>query len=275
MKGKEYPISWATALRLRLRSRHQLFDTARPGVPVVVSLTSIPSRLKRLHLPVRSLLTQSVRPERIVLWLPHHLSSRIPAALQGLARPPFEIRFTDLDCPHLKLVRSLDAFPDHVVVTCDDDLMYDAAWLERLYETHLQFPRRIIAHECCLIGYDPQGRLLPYTQWPLVTEPGRCARALLPLGYAGVLYPPRLFSPETTDAALFLRLAPKADDLWFKAMALRAGAQAMRSLRPCRKPCPLAGTQAVSLATCNVRGDANRPQWQALCDHFSLNLAEP
>jgi hypothetical protein len=272
MKLKEYPIFCAKALRLRLLSHRRLFDTARPTAPLVVSLTSILSRLSHLHLPLRSLLAQTLRPERIVLWLPHALASRIPSSLQRLVHPPFEIRFTDLDCPHLKLVGPLGAFPDRVVVTSDDDLLYEPTWLERLFHTHRQFPDRIIAHECRLIGYDSHGSLLPYTQWPTVAQPGHCAPALLPLGFAGVLYPPHALPPETTDADLFLRLAPTADDLWFKAMALRRGTLTMRALHPGPKPCPLAGTQSSALARQNVRQDANRRQWQALCDHFGFNL---
>ena len=70
MKTKEIPRSLWREWRLRRAAVGRLGRGARRlSDPVLVSFTSIPSRLGVVHLTVRSLLDQTVRPDGIVLWL--------------------------------------------------------------------------------------------------------------------------------------------------------------------------------------------------------------
>jgi hypothetical protein len=272
VKLKEYLPSFLESLRVRRLQRDELVRAATDPLPVVVSMTSIPARLGILHLTVRSLLDQTRKPERIVLWLHRDLRGTLPESLSGLEGPVFEIRYVDLECPHRKLIHSLTAFPDHAVVTCDDDMIYDPTWLERLYADHVRFPNSIIAHECRRIARASDGELLPYRRWPTVRVRGVDGKALVPTGYAGVLYPPGALPPEALDVELFMRLAPTADDLWFKAMSLLNGTGVRRSSAPSPKPRLIIGSQRVSLMRTNVREDSNRQQWQAICDHFGRRI---
>ena len=272
MKLKEYWPSWREARRL---TRLPLADLHAPrdnALPVIVSLTSIPSRLHVLHITVRSLLSQTQTPTKILLWLHHSLAQSLPIALSELQNEVFEIRYVDLTCSHRKLIHTLAAFPEHTVVTCDDDLMYAPDWLAQLYAQHLQHPEAIVANECRQITRDEQGDLLPYKQWPRLVHGANSNRPLLPIGYAGVLYPPRALDERVGDVDLFMRLAPKADDLWFRAMAHLKGTPVRHSNRPYPKAQPIIGSQKVSLLKTNVRQDGNRLQWQALCDYFQLDL---
>lgn len=272
MKLKEYWPSFRTAWRLARQSPEALVHAPGESLPVVVSLTSIPERLPRLHLTVRSLLDQRKGPERIVLWLNERYRMQVPDALRTLEGEVFEIRFAGLDCPHRKLIFTLEAFPDQVLVTCDDDVMYAADWLERLYAGHRDFPDAIVAHECRLIRRDRDGALLPYRSWITVDEPGVSLPEMMAVGYGGVLYPPGSLHPDVLNVDMFMKLAPRADDLWFKAMAWRQGTAIRRSLDPRPKPTPVIGTQSVSLRHHNVREDGNREQWQALVEHFGIDL---
>ena len=38
-------------------------------IPVIVSLTTIESRLKKVHITLRSVMNQSKKPEKIILWI--------------------------------------------------------------------------------------------------------------------------------------------------------------------------------------------------------------
>ena len=273
MKLKEYPLSAATAWRLRRLDAHALVAPKVTSAPVIVSLTSIPSRLNSIHLTIRSLLSQTVKPEKIVLWLNDGLRGAIPRSLDELTGKVFEIRYSGLTCSHRKLVHSLQAFPSRTIVTCDDDVMYVSTWLEKLLADHHRYPDAIIAHECRMITRDPAtGELKSYKEWPTVTEAGVSSARLLPIGYGGVLYPPGALAADTCNADLFLRLAPRADDLWFKAMSYLQGTPVRRCSATERKPIPIIGSQAVSLLKTNVREDGNRLQWQAICAHYGLDL---
>jgi hypothetical protein len=235
---------------------------------VVVSLTSIPSRLAYVDLPVRSVLDQSRPPELTVLWLHRSLASSIPHRLAELVGPRFAIRYVDGTSSHRKLVHSLEAFPDRVIVTCDDDVMYDRAWLAMLWADHELHPRDVIAHEGRAVAYTADGATKPYAEWRWEARAGVSYPAFVPVGYGGALYPPHSLSPEVTDAALYLTLSPTADDLWFKMMSLHAGTTSRRTTDPVAKPTPVIGAKGSALAQTNIVHDKNRVQWDALCTRF-------
>ncbi len=275
MKPKEYFQYVKRATQLRRLSQDALNHRQRPEVPVVVSLTSIPSRLKQIHLTLRSLMAQSVRPVTIVLWLNEDLKDQLPESLTHLTGDLLDIRYSPLSCSHRKLIHSLDAFPEHCIVTCDDDVMYPGNWLERLWQEHERYPDQIIANRCNLITYDSDDNTLPYREWIKQVPPGTSHPALMPAGYGGVLYPPHSLRPEATNADLFLKLAPKADDLWFKAMSYLNGTLCRRASQVSEKPVPVRGTQRTTLAKTNIREDYNRQQWDALRRHFQFTTPQP
>ena len=72
MKLKEYPKSFFRARQLKSQSLESLkysVNEVEGSIPVIVSLTSIPQRLKYIHLTIRSSLCQDYAAQKIVLWL--------------------------------------------------------------------------------------------------------------------------------------------------------------------------------------------------------------
>ena len=123
-------------MRLNCTSDDQLGKNASPAiVDVIISLTSIPSRLSTLHLTIKSLLNQGVSFEKIILWLHEDLKNNLPPALEKLQGKRFEIRYSTTTEPHRKLIETLKLYPDRIIVTCDDDVMYPDDWLFRLLES--------------------------------------------------------------------------------------------------------------------------------------------
>lgn len=270
MKVPDIPRSLARALQLRLSDPGKL-GAGSPAleIPVVVSFTSIPSRMRVVHTTIRGLLDQSVRPERIVLWLEPHLQGRVPPSVERLVGDRFEVRFRPGRSSHMKLLPALVDFPDHVVVTCDDDHIYPRDWLERLLAEHRRHPGEVVAHECRRILYDARGEPLRYRKWR-AEKRGVSHRDTLALGYGGVVYPPGALHPDAADESLFMRLAPKADDLWFKAMEDLQGTPVRRSADPPPKPLPVLFSQRVTLGSTNIWEDGNRDQWIRICEHYDL-----
>lgn len=270
MKLKELPKSVYHTLRLAWKPVAAFQLKEKEEVPVVVSLTSIPSRMKRLHVVIRSLLDQSVRPEKIVLWLNESQKGNIPAKLHQLEGDLFEIRFTPLTCSHKKLIHTIPLYTDTPIVTCDDDFIYHPKWLESLYQEHLERPNTVLANHVRTITYDSNGALLSYKEWAYHPATDATSTMLLAIGGKGVLYPPNALDERYDKVDLFLDLAPKADDLWFKAMELLKGTPVRLSGRPVSEPIPIARTQKVSLKKENIGGDKNKKQWLALEQYFSL-----
>lgn len=211
---------------------------------VTVSLTSTSRRIRHVAAVVRSLLEQDAPAARVVLWLSREpfLMDRgvapadLPADLRGLEGSRFEIRWTANIGPYRKLVPALQAYGG-TIVTADDDTLYPRDWLRGLLAMQAQTPGAVCCYRARRMLADCRGGFAPYWRWPRLHS--QTPRAdCLPIGKDGVLYPPGALHPDVTDARRFLALAPTADDIWFKAMALRAGTPARSA--PERAAFPLA-----------------------------------
>ncbi len=271
MKVKEIPVSLFNQARLIGQSQKKL-EVGKETIPVVVSLASIPSRLDIVHITIRSILDQTVLPEKIILWLHQDLKERIPQKLSKLTGVRFSIQFTSYSSSHRKLVEPLQMHPNKVIITCDDDMMYRKNWLSNLYKAHLEATDCIIGNQTRCISYNEKNELLPYKNWSTRTDSCPNPKAVLPIGAGGTLYPPNLLDDRVLNQELFLKLAPKADDLWFKAMSLLKGTLSVKSTYPTKEPIPIWGSQKVSLKKSNIEGDKNRTQWLALTDYFKLKF---
>lgn len=271
MKVKEIPVSLFHQAKLSWQSQRKLIANKKQ-VPVIVSLASIPSRLNIVHLTIRSILNQDVLPEKIVLWLHEDLKDSIPKSLNVLVGDLFSIKYADYFSSHRKLVEPLKLYPNKIIVTCDDDMMYRKNWLSKLYQAHENHPDHIVANQTRCITYGSDGELLSYKAWK-PNESG-CQNPLLtlPIGAGGTLYPPDSMDKTVFNQELFLQLTPKADDLWFKAMGLLKGTKSIQAQNSGKEPIPIWGSQKVSLKKGNIGMDKNRTQWQALTDHFQLKF---
>ncbi|TVR83052.1 MAG: glycosyl transferase [Saprospirales bacterium] len=269
MKLKEIIPSLVFSAELRLKKARNIRENNQhKEIPVIVSLTSIPSRISKIHLTIRSLLIQSTPPKKIVLWLNEDLRNSLPKSIKCLESPYFEICFSPLNCSHRKLIHSIKKNPTAPVVTADDDCLYHRTWLENLYESHCKYPGEIIANMVREINYGNSGSPEPYKSWREVVIPEKTHPNYVQVGYAGVLYPINSLDQRVTDQNLFLILAPQADDLWFKMMAKLNGTNVRTSIKPAIKPLTIIGSQSIALNKVNVKKDRNRLQWEQLKKYF-------
>ncbi|MEX0594067.1 MAG: tetratricopeptide repeat protein [Balneolaceae bacterium] len=184
--------------------------------PLIVSLTSYPKRFGTLHHTISSLLNQSVRPDRVILWVAEEDRSSVPSKVLQLIRDGLEIRTCQDLGPYKKLIPSLLEFSDAILVTADDDIYYWPTWLQELTECAVKFPDCVIAHRAHRIATTLEGEWLPYGMWDWgFHRPGIPSRDLFSTGGAGVLYRPGCFHEDVTEERLFQKLCPRADDLWF------------------------------------------------------------
>ena len=268
---KELPISIFYSIKLRAIPRIRFLNATKKRLPVIVSLTSIPSRLKSLHLVIRSLLYQETLPKKIILWLNIDLKEKIPANLKKLESEIFEIQYSNLHCSHRKLIHSLEKYPKDIIITCDDDLMYRKNWLELLYLEHQKKPNAIIGNRTVHINHDAAKNPLPFKKWKFPEEKPINPMSIVPIGAWGILYPPNSLSNTVMNQELFLKLAPKADDLWFKAMAIIKDTISIQAEKYPKNPIPIGGTQKIALKNENLGKDKNTIQWNSLNTYFQLN----
>lgn len=232
-----------------------------PG-PLVVSLTSYPARFGSLHLVLRSLLTQTVRPDRVILWLDEGDQARLTPDIAAL---DIETRICPNWRSYKKIVPTLTEAPDAFIVTADDDVYYDPDWLAGLVAHAGAGVVAHRAHRITLRGGQPTG----YGDWQRNIAAPDAGPLIFPTGVGGVLYAPGVFHPDVTDAALFTELAPSADDVWLYWMHRLAGSNPAKiggSFRITEWP----GTQAQNLRGGNLTGDGNDRAVAALLDRYGF-----
>lgn len=272
MKLTEIPNSLYNSIKLAYKPINSFNESTKERIPVIVSLTTIPSRIKTLHITIRSLLNQEVLPEKIVLWLNNSYEDKIPTKLKKLLGNTFEIRFSPYTFSHRKLIHSLVDFPNKIIITCDDDLIYHPHSLKLLYQEHIKNPNVVVGNRCRRISYDSSNNILPYLKWPFVKESSKEEKLLMPVGAFLVLYPPNILDKKFNNIKLINKLAPKADDLWFKAMALLNNSISVQAQNTPPLPIPIIATQKHSLKKTNARLDHNRMQWKQITDYFDLKF---
>ncbi len=266
------PYLYQSSLLYRFPLSKIKSKNVKTEIPVIVSLTTIPSRIKHVHLSVRSMLLQKSTPKKIVLWLHEDLKSLVTKDLKMLEGDIFEICYAKIDCPHLKLIESLKKFPNLPIITIDDDQIYSPNLLQILYQSHLKKPNHIISSISRLIKFDEDDNPLTYEEWPYIEELNYEARFLLPLGVFGVLYPPISLNKEVSNMELITELSPKADDLWFKALSMVKGISVSIVGQVIKKPTMILGSQKVTLKKFNITQDNNRLQWKKLMDYFNFAI---
>ena len=270
MKSREVPYSMFYESKFRLMNAEKLKSKTGNELPVIVSLTTIPFRLNRVFVTVRSILNQSQKPAKIILWLHESLQNKVPKSLKKLEGDIFSVQFTPLNSSHVKLIPTIAKHADQVIVTCDDDLMYDENWLKGLYDQHLKNPSAVIAHKVRQIQFDENHKPLTYSKWKLNDK--NKPETFLALGSSGVLYPANCFINQVLDDELYMKLAPKADDLWLKAMTLLSGRQIVTTDFEPENTYPRMATQKVSLKKQNIGQNKNDQQWAALVNYFKLEI---
>lgn len=189
---------------------------------IIISLTSFPARIRDVWMVIETLKSQSIIPEKIILWLSkEQFPNRdcIPQSLWNCEDELFEIRVVDGDIrSHKKYYYAMQEFPNKTIVTCDDDIYYHPDMLRTLVETALLFPHCIVANITMQMQFDHTGNLLPYEKWEEMVKP-LSSQNMVQIGAGGVLYPPQTLHQYVLRMELFTKLAPLADDLWLNMMA--------------------------------------------------------
>lgn len=194
------------------------------GHEVVVSLTTYGRRLYDVAPTIESIMQGSLKPNRIVLWLGEDLrGTTLPVTLKKQQKRGLEICYCEDIRSYKKLVPTLGKCPEAVIITIDDDAIYWYDTVERLVNEHCRFPDSIIANRVHRVKLGKNGRPLGYMDWDLKANPGEDSALNFFTGVGGVLYPPHCLDPEVMNSDVFLDICKHADDIWFYAMALKAG----------------------------------------------------
>lgn len=182
---------------------------------LIISLTSYPKRFKTLPLVLDSILNQSIRSDKIILWIEKKDKNKIPSQILNFKGIQLEICENDL-FSYKKIIPALRKYKNCNIITFDDDVIYAQNSVEKLVKLSKKYPNDIIAnciHKIRLINYFP----IRYRLWDRNYK--KQTKYAFFTGGAGVLFPPNCFYKDISKKNYFMKITPTADDIWLNWMA--------------------------------------------------------
>ena len=258
--------------------------------PVLVSLTSFPARLPYLHHTLYSILTQDYKDFHIALFLNSSevRPDELPRIVKIFARLGLlSIHFVEENLrAYKKLFYALQAYPEHIIITIDDDQIYDPKLLSLLLESYKKFPHAIHTHLVYDGAYMADILELDSAAYCAIIKESSPHLALASVGVSGVLYPPSPFSQEFFNTQAILSLCPYSDDLWFFVMSVLNDVPKVLVKNALEHPkeSSIAQDESPNLWEINCEQNRNYDQLRALLEAYpqarakileSLGLAEP
>lgn len=243
---------------------------------IIVSLTTFPARIDTASYAIKSLFNQTMKPDKIILWLAKEQFSdfRFPDILQTLCDRGMEIRFCEDLKAHKKYYYALkNQTRNELVITYDDDIIYPEDSIEQLYQKHLLFPDCIICNRAQLSS-EEKGRLTPYSTWKVNSSVGvdNPSMKLFPSTGGGTLYPYGSVNEETFNIEIMKEIAFSADDLWMRFMSALNGTSIIKTKKNHRTFTTIEKLQTESLQTLNCLGGENDRTIERLSNRYPLAL---
>ncbi len=236
---------------------------------IIVSLTSYPARITTVERTIVSLLNQTFLPDKILLWLAkdQFASKDIPEKLKILEEKneKFSIKYCNSDLkPHKKYFYVMQEEKEAIVITVDDDVIYDETLVHDLLMSYLNYPKMVSCMRGHTIKMYDEKTFAPYEKWQkekhIVNKP---TTLIIPTGVGGVLYPPNSIPKISFNEDLIYKLCLTTDDLWLKWMQLKNDTECVLLRDNCLLNY-IDGTQDTGLWVTNVNKQNNDIVWEKI-----------
>lgn len=198
---------------------------------IIVSLTSFPLRIGVVWMVVESLMRQTMKPHRIILWLSKEQFSSLdvlPKKLIEQCGRGLEIRIEDGDIrSHKKYAYAFKEFPNDYVILIDDDILYPENFISELL-IDMDKNDRVNCSYGAIMKYNIMNELLPYEEWPIFIEKNIDIKSFFFGTGGGTAFIPSMLHKDTCNMELAYKLCPLADDVWLNAMCRLSGIKCVK-----------------------------------------------
>lgn len=239
---------------------------------LIVSLTSYPARISKLWMVIKTLLNQKLVDNfKVILWLsenqfPKGLDS-LPKSLTNLIEKGLDIRFVSDDLKsHKKYYYAFKEYPNNIVVTVDDDVLYSPILLRTLLDAHDKYSDCVICNRGIKINKEKS-----YRNWDKVDNFMIPVSNIMPTGIGGVLYPPHCYNNNIFDIEAIKSTCINGDDLWLNFMCRLNGTKVVHTGARFGFITVLS-SQETALCIENVNHDKNDIQIDAITKWANNNL---
>lgn len=225
--------------------------------PLIVSLTSYPPRFATAHLTIKTLLSQSIKPDKVILWIYETDLAQLPTCIKQLQGMRFEVRTVSRDLrSYKKIVPTVIAFSESYIVTADDDIYYNHDWLAELIKHHDPSKKCLVGHRGHKITYNNLGSINNYVDWRWCIGGKQEGCDVFLTSGGGILFPPHSLPPLFLDENTFMKHCSTADDIWIHITA-RMNGYTFKKIPSHFREFSWGGSQSVSLNEINVGGSIN------------------
>ncbi len=239
---------------------------------IVVSLTSYGERLSIVHIAIRSILCQTIKPDKVVLYISEEDSKKQIEKEKELIKAGVIIKRHVKDLkPHKKYFYAMQEYSDSLIITIDDDCIYDDQTIENLYSYHLKFSEAVVCRRARRIGV-LDGEIDTYTNWENYVINDIPESAVCPIGVGGILYPVGNYREYFLDEDGIRKTALYQDDLWLKVVEMIHGIKSISI--DTAKTVSIDGSQKNALFEMNGKNQKNDICIQKLQKYFHINICD-
>lgn len=272
LRGIKYLLRVFANLYVYLFMRVKGTRTNISNDTIIVSLTSYPARIQNLWMVIKTLLNQKgIDNYKVILWLseiqfPKGIDS-LPKSLAQLIAKGLDVRFVSDDLKsHKKYYYAFKEYPNNIVVTVDDDVLYPPILIKTLLDVHKRYSNCVICNRGIKID-----KIKSYSKWENVDQFLTPQNNILPTGIGGVLYPPHCYNKSIFDVEAIKATCINGDDLWLNFMCRLNGTRVVHTGAKFGFITVLS-SQKTALCIENVNHDKNDIQISAISRWVSDNI---
>ena len=197
------------------------------------TLTTFPDRIDTVQYTIKSLFNQSVKPDRIVLWLAssEFENFQFPESINRLQERGLEIRYCDNYFGHKRYYKMIEEQKENeCIIMFDDDILFPYCLIERLYDKWLQFPDCVICERGQVMTFDGDKILNP-GRWSSTSDEGidKPSYKILASPGGGCLFPHKALYKDANNTDMISKYALKTGDIWLMFQTVQNDTKILRT----------------------------------------------
>ncbi len=233
-------------------------NTEKTSGRLICSLTSIPPRIEKVDKVISCLLSQTLKPDMLILWLASDEfpegEKALPPQLLRLKEFGLTIKFCKNYKSYKKLVPALIEYPDDYVLTFDDDIFYDENVVKNLWASSQKHPNCACCYRTGRIELIDD-KISPISNNILIwNHPNDATYKNVIMSGTGTLFPPHSLHEDMKNEEIFMKLMPSNDEIFFWGMCVRNKTKIVNTMGFNYKCLMLREQQKVALSKINKKG---------------------
>lgn len=197
------------------------------------TLTSFPDRIDTVQYTLRTLFSQTMKPDRVVLWLAQDEfdGKELPESIKEFQKIGLEVRFCENMFGHKRYYKLVpEQKENECIVMFDDDILFHKYLVERLYKKWVEFPESIVCERGQVMTFK-DGKVLNPGRWSSTSRVGikNPSYCLLASPGGGCLIPPGALYKDACNTEIINQYAQKTGDIWLMFMAVQNDTKIVRT----------------------------------------------